>query len=165
MAKSNGNSKSLDEGFAKMRTLIASALAARLDLQVSACLNSAYRMREFGSVTGNAVNSYAVARQMYGENGMTVYSPPMPPPIHRKVDKDERLFLNPSYEGTPKRIIGKVELETYTAEGAKQKIAYEPATSGSKFGFYRFMMPVEYEPYLEGEPYETLRFVVSAKLK
>lgn len=144
------NRKVFDAGWKRAQRIINNYLYGLVEHSCANLIDHALKEREFDGFTGNTQTSYACGIYYNGGlMGIVIAGNAMRKPVHVKVRKGERVFLRRPYEGKPRSVIGRVDVDgEWGADSAAEFLAsYRPFI---KKGFSVVMTTgTEYSEYLE----------------
>ena len=105
------NKAALDRGFKKAKEIIFGHLYNQCIRFCDALVRDALSKEGFQSFTGNTITSFACGIYIDGAlNYMVASGENMQAPVHAKVQKGERVYLENPYEGRARAVIGKVDI-------------------------------------------------------
>ena len=106
------NAKTLENGFAKGLRMIEDVLFNSLADSADALLRRVATNRQFIGFTGNTQTSYACGVYVNGKLvHVAVQTNWTEPTVRMKVQKGKVVFLNNPYEGVPRAVKGRVDIE------------------------------------------------------
>ena len=143
------NIKVLEAGFKKARELAAEKLFNSGMPIASEVVDEASSYKSWTGFTGNAQTSYGTSMLtfdgLYGEYDSNEGARPV---IRNKLELDESVFLWYPYEGKPRRISGKVDIDWPYSDDALRHFLNAVRVSAGQLACTRFAFPVEYADYL-----------------
>lgn len=162
------NAQTIEQGLTKARQAIMKELANQLDSFGEDIAHSVFKEKPYTGFTGNSQTSYTsqvwidgVPFTEYCTGDFQRY------PVHEKIEFGEALFLEEPYEGSPRTVSGKADIEhSYSSQTIdairmqKQKI--------DKGVAMRMSVGVEYNNFIGdpiGEMYKMIDSIDFTKLK
>lgn len=144
------NKAALDKGFKKAKEIIFAHLYDQCIKFCDALVRDAVNKKGFQSFTGNTITSFACGIYIDGVlNYMVSSGENMQAPVHAKIQKGERVFLDNPYEGKPRAVTGKVDI-VYNQSGMETSFHILQSIPVSAKGISIVMTTgTEYSTYLE----------------
>ena len=144
------NLKAFDDGMRTARRLIDDHLYSSIERACYGLIDNALKAKGYQGFTGNTQTSYACGIYKDGVLwGVIVSGDNMRKPVRGKVGKGKRVYLSDPYEGKPRFVTGRVDVDSKMgAESAASFLmSYKPFV---KKGFSVVMTTgTEYSEYLE----------------
>lgn len=162
------NAQTIEQGLKKAREAIMRELANQLDSFGGDIAHSVFKKKPYIGFTGNAQTSYTSQVWVDGKP-FSDYSTGdfQRDPIHKKVEFGEALFLAEPYEGAPRTITGKVEIEHSFSNQTIDAIRVQ-SQKISKGVAMRMSVGVEYNDFIGdpiGEMYKMIKSIDLTKLQ
>lgn len=144
------NRVALDKGFKKAKQLIFAHLYDQSIKLCDALVSDAVQKRDFQSFTGNTITSFACGIYIDGSLNYVVSSGEnMKAPVHAKIHKGQTVFLSNPYEGSARKVTGKVDI-VYDLSGMETSVRILQGFSPKVKGISIIMTTgTEYSTYLE----------------
>lgn len=144
------NKAALDNGFKRAKEIIFGHLYNQCIKLCDALVRDALSKRGFQSFTGNTITSFACGIYIDGALSYMVASGEnMQAPVHAKIQKGERVYLDNPYEGRPRAVTGKVDIR-YDLSGMDTAFAILQGIGSPSKGISILMTTgTEYSTYLE----------------
>ena len=144
------NKAALDNGFKRAKEIIFGHLYDQCIKLCDALVRDALSKRGFQSFTGNTITSFACGIYIDGALSYMVASGEnMQAPVHAKIQKGERVYLDNPYEGRPRAVTGKVDIR-YDLSGMETSMRILQGLSPNTKGLSIVMTTgTEYSTYLE----------------
>lgn len=112
MGTRTNNKTALDEGFKTAKNIIRWHIYDILLATSHSYLESMERERGYDGFTGNTQTSYTCGLYVDGRlTDAVVAGSAIKAPVRLKVEKGKTVFLSKPYEGRPRRVTGKVEVD------------------------------------------------------
>ena len=145
-----GNRVALDRGFKRAKQIIFAHLYDESIKFCDALVVDALSQRGFQSFTGNTITSFACGIYVDGSlNYMVASGENMSAPVHAKVEKGETVYLSNPYEGRPRAVTGRVDIQ-YQMSGMETSFRILQSFTPSSKGISIIMTTgTEYSIYLE----------------
>lgn len=146
----SNNRAALDKGFKKAKQIIFGHLYNQCISLCDALVRDALTKREFQSFTGNTITSFACGVYVDGMlNYMVASGENMQAPVHAKIQNGQTVFLKNPYEGSPRRVKGKVDI-VYNQTGMETSYRILQSIQPKSKGLSVIMTTgTEYSTYLE----------------
>ena len=144
------NKAALNSGFKKAKQIIFSHIYNQAILLCENLIKDALSKREFQSFTGNTITSFACGIYIDGDlNYMVASGENMSSPVHAKIQRGQTVYLKNPYEGSPRRVTGKVDIK-YDEYGMETSFKILQSMKPDNRGISIIMTTgTEYSTYLE----------------
>lgn len=163
------NRRTLAEGFRAARELAGGLIADKTLRRGVAVVDEAAALKDWEGFTGNAQLSYGVSvSSLGGLWGEYTSGDGARSALRRKVELGERVFLEDPYEGVPRAVTGRVEIEWPHSDDALDAVLGSNRSGGRTLAKARFAFPVEYLDQLghrSDNPLKTMHQLASVDMK